>query len=113
MRGNPIAQQYAGRNRGKNGAVFRRRSARGLDLQPFRCHEVPCSRGGTPTEDLAPLPKVPKTGRVAVKFGAHRAARLMTNEESLQFEHLPAGMPMDETDVSLRAYLSRLSDEHL
>ena len=37
----------------------------------------------------------------------------MTNEESLQFEHLPAGMPMDETDVSLRAYLTRLSDEHL
>ena len=29
------------------------------------------------------------------------------------FEHLPADTPMDETDVSLRAYLSRLSDEHL
>ena len=30
-----------------------------------------------------------------------------------EFERLPAGVPMDETDVSLRAYLSRLSDEHL
>lgn len=29
------------------------------------------------------------------------------------YEHLPAGVPMDETDVSLRAYLARLSDEHL
>ena len=29
------------------------------------------------------------------------------------FEHLPVGMPMDETDVSLRAYLARLCDEHL
>jgi hypothetical protein len=31
----------------------------------------------------------------------------------LDFERLPAGQPMDETDVSLRAYLSRLPDEHL
>ena len=37
----------------------------------------------------------------------------MTDEEKLRFEHLPPGMPMDETDVSLRAYLTRLSDEHL
>ena len=37
----------------------------------------------------------------------------MTDEEQLRFEHLPAGVPMDETDVSLRAYLSRLSNEHL
>lgn len=29
------------------------------------------------------------------------------------YEHLPAGQPMDETDVSLRAYLSRLDDAHL
>jgi hypothetical protein len=29
------------------------------------------------------------------------------------YEHLPAGKPMDETDVSVRAYLSRLTDEHL
>ena len=33
--------------------------------------------------------------------------------EGRDFERLPAGVPMDETDVSLRAYLSRLSDEHL
>jgi hypothetical protein len=31
----------------------------------------------------------------------------------LDFEHLPAGVPMDETDVSVRAYLARLSDERL
>ena len=37
----------------------------------------------------------------------------MTDEERLRFEHLPAGVPMDETDISLRAYLTRLSDEHL
>ncbi len=29
------------------------------------------------------------------------------------FEHPPGSEPLDETDVSLRAYLSRLSDEHL
>src|SRR5436309_439405 len=33
--------------------------------------------------------------------------------KNLDYEHLPAGVPMDETDVSLRAYLARLSDEHL
>ena len=37
----------------------------------------------------------------------------MTDEERLRFEHLPTGVPLDETDVSLRAYLSRLSNEHL
>jgi len=37
----------------------------------------------------------------------------MNNENIINYEHLPAGLPMDETDVSLRAYLSRLSDEHL
>jgi hypothetical protein len=29
------------------------------------------------------------------------------------FEQFPPGMAMDETDVSLRAYLANLSDEHL
>ena len=29
------------------------------------------------------------------------------------FEHLPGDGRLDETDVSLRAYLARLSDEHL
>src|SRR5262245_26238281 len=37
----------------------------------------------------------------------------MKNQNEPDYEHLPAGMPMDETDVSLRAYLSRLTDEHL
>jgi hypothetical protein len=32
---------------------------------------------------------------------------------NVDFEHYPPGMAMDETDVSLRAYLERLSDEHL
>lgn len=35
----------------------------------------------------------------------------MTNEPD--FERLPPGEAMDETDVSLRAYLAGLSDEHL
>ncbi|MAT14341.1 MAG: hypothetical protein CMJ46_03630 [Planctomyces sp.] len=30
-----------------------------------------------------------------------------------QYEQLPASLKMDETDINLRAYLSRLSDEHL
>lgn len=35
----------------------------------------------------------------------------MNNEPD--FERLPGAAPMDETDVSLRAYLSRLDDAHL
>lgn len=31
----------------------------------------------------------------------------------LQRERLPGDGPLDETDVSLRAYLSRLPDDHL
>ncbi len=34
-------------------------------------------------------------------------------ENGIDFEHMPPGVPMDETDVSLRAYLSRLPDEKL
>ena len=37
----------------------------------------------------------------------------MGNEQDIDYEHFPAGTPMDETDISLRAYLSSLSDEHL
>jgi hypothetical protein len=35
------------------------------------------------------------------------------NEKHLDFEHLPEGVPKDETDISLRAYLASLFDEHL
>jgi len=31
----------------------------------------------------------------------------------MDYEHLPGDERLDETDVSLRAYLARLSDEHL
>ena len=31
----------------------------------------------------------------------------------MDYEHLPGDGPLDETDVSLRAYLASLSDEHL
>jgi hypothetical protein len=31
----------------------------------------------------------------------------------MDYEHLPGDEPLDETEVSLRAYLARLSDEHL
>ena len=31
----------------------------------------------------------------------------------MDYEHLPGDKPLDETDISLRAYLSRISDEHL
>lgn len=37
----------------------------------------------------------------------------MTPRNDLDYEHLPVNVPMDETDVSLRAYLAGLSDEHL
>ena len=37
----------------------------------------------------------------------------MEHQNEIDYEHLPAGVPMDETDVNLRAYLSRLSQEHL
>src|SRR3990172_8257438 len=37
----------------------------------------------------------------------------MTANKPIDFEHLPAGVPMDETDVSLRAYLVGLSDQRL
>ena len=31
----------------------------------------------------------------------------------MDYEHLPGDGPLDETDVSLRAYLAKLSEEHL
>jgi hypothetical protein len=31
----------------------------------------------------------------------------------MDFEHLPGDERLDETDLSLRAYLARLTDEHL
>jgi hypothetical protein len=37
----------------------------------------------------------------------------MSGATGVDFEHLPGDGPLDETDVSLRAYLARLSDEHL
>jgi hypothetical protein len=32
---------------------------------------------------------------------------------NMDYEHLPGDGPLDETDVSLRAYLASLSDDHL
>jgi hypothetical protein len=37
----------------------------------------------------------------------------MQREAQLDLERLPGDGPLDETDVSVRAYLARLSDEHL
>jgi len=37
----------------------------------------------------------------------------MSEEQLQNLEHLPGDGPLDETDVSLRAYLARLSEEHL
>lgn len=34
-------------------------------------------------------------------------------DNDINYEVLPAGMPMDETDINLRSYFSRLSDERL
>jgi hypothetical protein len=37
----------------------------------------------------------------------------MTTADQIDYEHAPDGSPMDETDVALRAYLSRIGDEKL
>lgn len=34
-------------------------------------------------------------------------------KHEVNYERLPEGMPMDETDINLRAHLSRFSDEKL
>lgn len=34
-------------------------------------------------------------------------------ESDLKFEHLPDDGPLDETDVSLRAYFARMTEDHL
>src|SRR5436309_2132962 len=38
---------------------------------------------------------------------------IMIDPTSPDYEHLPGDGPIDETDVSLRAYLASLPDEHL
>lgn len=38
---------------------------------------------------------------------------MATTQQTVDFEHLPAGQPMDETDVSLRAHFARMSNEKL
>ncbi len=35
------------------------------------------------------------------------------NDANVNFERLPEGMAMDETDINLRSYFSRMSDEKL
>ncbi len=35
------------------------------------------------------------------------------NADEINYERLPAGMAMDETDINLRAHFSRMSDEKL
>lgn len=37
----------------------------------------------------------------------------MTEQQQRNMEQLPGDGPLDETDVSLRAYFASLSDEHL
>jgi hypothetical protein len=37
----------------------------------------------------------------------------MSDPAEIDYEHLPGDEPPDETDLSLRAYLANLSDEHL
>ena len=37
----------------------------------------------------------------------------MTDQQALDFERLPSETPPDETDVNLRAYISRLPEERL
>lgn len=37
----------------------------------------------------------------------------MATKQERDFEHLPGDGPLDETDVALRAYFARLTDEQL
>ena len=37
----------------------------------------------------------------------------MSEATELDFEHLPGDGPLDETDINLRAYFARLTDDHL
>jgi len=37
----------------------------------------------------------------------------LMREALMDYEHLPGDGPLDETDMSLRAYLANLPDEHL
>jgi len=37
----------------------------------------------------------------------------MSTQTAIDFEHYPPGAPMDETDVSLRAYIAGLPEERL
>jgi hypothetical protein len=37
----------------------------------------------------------------------------MSEDRLFDFEHYPAGEALDETDISLRAYVSRLAEDHL
>lgn len=39
--------------------------------------------------------------------------KLMSNPTEPNYEKLPETVDMDETDINVRAYLSRLTDEHL
>jgi hypothetical protein len=36
-----------------------------------------------------------------------------SNNDSAKYERMPVGMAMDETDINLRAYLSRIPDDKL
>ena len=37
----------------------------------------------------------------------------MTQNEQVDYEHLPGDVPMDETDINLRAYFAAIPDERL
>ena len=37
----------------------------------------------------------------------------MSKPDEIDYESVPPGVPLDETDVSLRAYLAGLDDDHL
>src|SRR5438876_847409 len=79
VRGNPVAQQYRGGNRGKDCPLFRRGSARGLDLRAFRHDEVPCSGRGAPAESIPALSGVSEADRIGVEFaGSNTNAKKFT-----------------------------------
>jgi len=56
----------------------------------------------------------PDVRKQSVRIFSESAEKIkMTDRDKVAYEHHPAGMPMDETDMSLRYYLTEMSDDKI
>lgn len=67
------------------------------------------SQSMTPA-NASPLRDVPYANHSTSEI---QAMSQSANDSSINYERLPEGMAMDETDINLRSYFSRMSDEKL